>query len=165
MRRNDRGKSPQPTERNIAVQQHCEDFGGGWSSTVRSQRAPEPVAKLRQKRQRLLDLYYADQISPTMFAVEEARLTTQIDAQERNAAETTSARQRARANRFERVAAMLRNLDLDRLWEAASDDERHTLVDELVEAVIVYPDRLQVAITGAPPLTVDSRKSDSGQLV
>ena len=50
---------------------------------------------------------------------------------------------------------MLRDLDVHRLWEAASETEKRTLINELIEAVIVYPDRLQVAINGAPPLTID----------
>lgn len=56
---------------------------------------------------------------------------------------------------FERVATLLRDLDVDTLWDAANGDERLTLVAELVEAVIVHPDRLQVTINGAPPLRVD----------
>ena len=115
------------------------------------------VAKLRQRRQKLLELYYADKISPTTFADEERRLTQQIEAHEREAAKAAESRQRQSvlADNFEQVAAMLRELDVDRLREAASDTEKRTLVNELVEAVIVHPDRLQVAINGVPPITVD----------
>lgn len=45
------------------------------------------IAKLRQKRQKLLELYYADKITPTMFADEESRLTSQIDSLEMHTAE------------------------------------------------------------------------------
>ncbi len=115
------------------------------------------VAKLRQKRQKLLDLYFADNISPSMFAEAEGPLTKQIDALEREAAEATASRERRTvlADHFEQVATLLRDLDLDTIWEAANDDEKRTLVTELVEAIIVYPDRLQVTINGALPLTVD----------
>jgi hypothetical protein len=115
------------------------------------------VAKLRQKRQKLFDLYYADKITPAVFAEEELSLTRQIEAHEAEAHEARSHRQRQGllSDHFERVATLLRNLDLDRLWEAVSETEKRTLINELIEAVIVYPDRLQVAINGAPPLTVD----------
>ena len=113
------------------------------------------VAKLRQRHQKLLDLYYADKISPSMFADEERLLTKQIETHELQAAEAVEARQRQNilADHFERV--LLRERDIDRLWEAASDTEKRTLVNELIECVIVHPDRLQVAINRAPPLTVD----------
>ena len=115
------------------------------------------VAKLRQRRNKLLELYYADKISPATFAEEELSLTRQIEAHEREATEAADSRQRQTvlADHFERVAAMLREVDIDRIWDAANDDERRTLINELVESVIVHPDRLQVAINGAPPLTVD----------
>ena len=115
------------------------------------------VAKLRQTRQKLLDLYYADNISPSMFADEERLLTKQIETHELQAAAAIEARQRQNilADHSGRVAAQLRELDIDRIWEAASATEKRTLVNELVECVIVHPDRLQVAINGAPPLTVD----------
>ena len=45
-------------------------------------------------------------------------------------------------------------MDTDAIWNAANDRERKLLVNEIIEAVIVHPDRLQVAINGAPPLTI-----------
>lgn len=45
-------------------------------------------------------------------------------------------------------------MDTDALWNAANDCERKVLVNEIIEAVIAYPDRLQVAINGAPPINV-----------
>ena len=53
------------------------------------------------------------------------------------------------------VGTLLRDLDVDALWDAANGDEKRGLVAELVEAVIVHPDRLRVTINGAPPLRVD----------
>src|SRR5689334_17008374 len=50
--------------------------------------------------------------------------------------------------------ALLRDLDIDRLWAAAKETDKRALVDELIEAVIVHDDRLQVSIHGAPPLNV-----------
>ena len=114
------------------------------------------VAKLRQKRQKLLDLYYADKISPTLFAEQEGALTRQIDAIEGEAAANLKeVNQRSiLADQFEQVAILLRTMDTDAIWNAANDRERKLLINEIIEAVIVHPDRLQVAINGAPPITV-----------
>jgi hypothetical protein len=57
---------------------------------------------------------------------------------------------------FERAAALLRNPDfnLDAVWDNANDRERRVLVEELIEAVTIYEDRLEVTVTGAPPLLI-----------
>ena len=52
------------------------------------------------------------------------------------------------------VAALLRTVDIDAIWNEANERERKLLVNEIIEAVIVHTDRLQVTINGAPPLTV-----------
>ncbi len=124
-------------------------------------RAAEPsrsgaVAKLRRDRQKLLDLYYADKITPTLFAEQESKLTRQIEAIEVLATENLKDVERRHhlADQFERVAETLRHLDTDAIWNAANDRERRILVNELVNAVRVHTDRLQVEIAGAPPLTV-----------
>lgn len=49
---------------------------------------------------------------------------------------------------------MLQDLDLDRVWQAATEEERRVIVDELVETVAVFPDHLEVTIAGAPRLNV-----------
>jgi len=56
--------------------------------------------------------------------------------------------------RFEQVAAALSKVDVATLWAEADDQERRALVDELLEAVAVIPDDLEVTVAGAPPLTV-----------
>jgi len=58
------------------------------------------------------------------------------------------------AMRFEEVAETLRDLDISVLWAEATDDERRVLIEELIEGVRIYPDHLQVEISGAPPLNV-----------
>jgi hypothetical protein len=58
------------------------------------------------------------------------------------------------AEQFEHVATLLRTMDTDAIWNAANDRERKILVNEIIDAVIVHPDRLQVAINGSPPFTV-----------
>ncbi|MEN9646622.1 MAG: hypothetical protein RL238_3291 [Actinomycetota bacterium] len=115
------------------------------------------VVKLHQKRQKLLDLYYADKITPTAFNEEEARLTGQIRALEDEAQEhlKLAEQRRVLADRFEQVAAMLREMDTEAIWEEATASEQRVLFDQIIEAIIVHPDRLQVSINGAPPLTVN----------
>jgi hypothetical protein len=48
----------------------------------------------------------------------------------------------------------LRDLDVDQVWEAATDQERRVLIEELLEWVTVFPDHLEVSVVGAPPLAV-----------
>ena len=114
------------------------------------------VAKLKRDRQKLLDLYYADKITAALFAEQESKLTRQIDAIEADAAESLkrATRRNHLAEQFEQIAATLREIDTDSIWNAANDSERRTLVNEIIENVIVHSDRLQVTIHGAPPLTV-----------
>jgi len=52
------------------------------------------------------------------------------------------------------VAALLRDLDIEAVWTAAEQQERRVLIEELVEAVGVFPDHPDVTVTGAPPLNV-----------
>lgn len=114
------------------------------------------IVQLRQKRKKLLDLYYADQITPSMFNEEETRLTRQIEAIEGEAEQRLNEIQRHRvlADHFEQVAALLRTIDIDAIWNEANERERKLLINEIIETVIVHGDRLQVTIHGAPPLTV-----------
>ena len=114
------------------------------------------LAKLRQKRQKLLELYYADSITATMFAEQERALTRNIEAIESEAAESLKEVNQGHmlAEQFEQVATLLRTMDTDAIWNAANDRERKILVNEIIDAVIVHPDRLQVAINGSPPFTV-----------
>jgi hypothetical protein len=46
------------------------------------------------------------------------------------------------------------NLDLERLWNAASPAEQRTLVEDLVDSVYIFPDQLTVQVSGAPPILV-----------
>jgi hypothetical protein len=108
------------------------------------------------KQRKLLDLYYADQISAVIFADEEHRLAAQIAKLEEEVAGVELAR-RCRdqaADEFELVTALLATMDLDAIWNEASLVERRTLVDDLVDAIRIYPDRLTVKVTGAPPILV-----------
>ena len=41
--------------------------------------------------------------------------------------------------RFEQVASVFRDLDIESIWSAAEEQERRVLVEELVEWVSVFP--------------------------
>jgi Recombinase zinc beta ribbon domain/Recombinase len=118
--------------------------------------AAASLAKLSERRRKLLDLYYEDKIGKDSFAEEERRLGAEIEAVRAQAGE--QARQESLRDdlveRFEQVAALLRQLDIATVWSAASDAERRVLVEELVDAVTVFPDHLEVTVGGAPPINV-----------
>ena len=132
---------------------------------LREHRATEPtrgpsassvVASLKLKERKLLDLYYADKIDADCFAVEQQRLKIQITTLESeidHVERERSSRDRA-ANRFEEVAEFLSNLDFDEIWTHASVAEQRLLVEDLVDAVRIFPDRLTVQVAGAPPILV-----------
>jgi hypothetical protein len=107
-------------------------------------------------RRKLLDLYYQDKISAEAFAEEERRMADQIEAVRTEAVEDAS--QRAvrddLALRFDQVVESLRNLDMSEVWAEATDDERRVLIEELVGGVSIFPDHLEVTISGAPALNV-----------
>jgi site-specific DNA recombinase len=119
---------------------------------------------LIERRRKLLELYYADRLSAELFAEQEARLSTQIEAvrREREEREAEHARLSDVAARFEEVARILREMDVGRLWEEATDDERRVLVEELLDAVAMYPDHLEVTVKGAPRLNVTLKEAGLG---
>ncbi|HVB69900.1 MAG TPA: recombinase family protein [Acidimicrobiales bacterium] len=114
------------------------------------------VASLKTKERKLLDLYYADQINAETFAEESRRLSTQIATLQDEMADTERERQTRDhlATRFDHVADLLANIDFDQLWQCADPKERRTLVEDLIDAVRIYPDKLTVQIVGAPPIIV-----------
>jgi len=112
--------------------------------------------RLLDQRRKLLRLHYEDKISAELFAEDETRLTRLIEAAraEDDEYQAEEVGLDGLAARFEEVAQVLRDLDLDRVWEEATDAERRVLIDELIDAVVVHPDHLVVAVHGAPPLNV-----------
>lgn len=116
----------------------------------------ETLGTLSENRRRLLDLYYQGMITAEGFKEEEERLAASIEAARQQAAdrEALDEAQSELELRFEQVAAVLRDLDIDRIWGLATDEERRVLIEELVEAVKVYPDHLEVKVNGVPPLNV-----------
>lgn len=57
-------------------------------------------------------------------------------------------------NQFERVVAVLNALDVDAVWAEATPQEQRVLIEELIEAVTIFPDHLEVTVVGAPVLKV-----------
>jgi hypothetical protein len=77
---------------------------------------------LLAKRRKLLDLHYQDRISAEAFGKEEARLTRQIEGlrSEEAELETEHARRGELAERFEEVAELLRQVDVEAVWAAGA---------------------------------------------
>ena len=114
------------------------------------------LATLSEKRRKLLELYYSDKISPDLFAEEEDRINQGIEAARSLAGSEDEADMRSKglADGFEAVVAVLRDLDIDRIWAEATDAERRVLIEELVESVQMFPDHVEVKVAGTPRINV-----------
>jgi hypothetical protein len=109
------------------------------------------MAEIDQQRRKLFELYYADQISPESFRDEDVRLNTRLAAlQGQREPEPTD----ESLDQFDAVVSMLAELDWDVIWDAATDAERRTLLDEFLVRLDVFPDHLEVDIRGAGKLNV-----------
>jgi hypothetical protein len=53
-------------------------------------------------------------------------------------------RERVRWTSFDQVAELLATMDLEAIWNEATPAERRTLVEDLVDSVCIYPDRITV---------------------
>lgn len=117
------------------------------------------LATLRKQREKLLQTYLADQISGEFFAEQEKALTAKINAMEAECSEAAEAERKSNAlvTAFEQAMSLLRDpaFEFEAIWDAANDAERRVLVEELIEAVTIHADRLEVSVTGAPPLLVN----------
>ena len=121
-----------------AIRRNLAPGGRPETPGARRRQGPTPAETLRaltEKRRKLLELHYNDRISAEGFA-EEERTRSDVEV------------------RFEEVAAVLRDLDIETVWNAAEEQERRILVEELIQWVSVFPDHLQVTVSGAPPLHV-----------
>jgi hypothetical protein len=114
------------------------------------------LASLSEERRRLLQLFYAGNISGEGFKEAEDRLCTDIEIARTQASVQASekATQNDLERRFEQVVRILSDLDIGTVWGAAEDAERRILVEEFLEWVTVFPDHLEVTVTGAPALNV-----------
>ncbi len=122
--------------------------------------AASVIASLRVKERKLLELFYADKIDQDSFAHESTRLTTQRSALQAqvDAFELAQRSSSQALSKFDHVSILLNDLNLDEFWEEASPAERRILVDDLVDSVNIFPDRLTVQVAGAPPILVTLRE-------
>ena len=135
--------------------------GGGTDAAVTPRRtrraAPAKTLKvLNDERRKLLDLYYAARISADGFQQEEKRIASAIEVvREQMATEGDEERQKSELEvRFEEVARILSDLDMDAVWAEANERERRVLVQNLIEWIKVYPDHLEVKVSGSPSINV-----------
>jgi DNA invertase Pin-like site-specific DNA recombinase len=116
------------------------------------------LTNLRRKRDKLLELFLDDKITEDYFGEQERALSAKIKALETDQTETinTARKRNALVEAFERAAALLRDpaFDFDAIWDHANDKERRVLIEELIEAVTIHADRIEVTVTGAPPLLI-----------
>ena len=128
----------------------------GRSPAPRGPSAASVITSIRIKERKLLDLYYADRIDQDGFAQESTRLTTQRIAvqSEIDAAELAQRTSTQALSKFDQVSSLLNDLNLDAFWDEASPSERRILIDDLVDSVNIFPDRLTVQVAGAPPFLV-----------
>ena len=111
---------------------------------------------LDEQRDKLLGLYYAEKISMDGFHREEARIATSIEAvRQQMALEGHEEQIKSDLEvRFEEVARILADLDMDAVWAEADERERRVLVENLVEFIKVFPDHLEVKVVGSPSINV-----------
>ena len=114
------------------------------------------MEELAERRRKLLELHYRDQITAEFFAEEERRLGRLLDAAVADQDSTHRAEMLEDdvSQHFAELVKDLRTLDIDRVWAATTFAERRVLVEELVEAVSIFPDYLEVKVAGAPTLNV-----------
>jgi site-specific DNA recombinase len=118
------------------------------------------IASLQKKQRKLLDLHYGDQIDAETFAAEHRHIVAQIKTLQEEAHEAAREeilREEA-VDKFDRVAELLTNFDVRRIWDNATPTERWTLVKDLIDSVCIYPDRLTVQVAGAPPIIIDLKE-------
>ncbi|HEX3842644.1 MAG TPA: recombinase family protein [Acidimicrobiales bacterium] len=123
----------------------------------RSRRRPaESLAALTERRRKLLELYYQDQITGALFKEEEGLIASQIEATHAEAGreEQADSERDGLALRFEQVVSVLSTLDIDQVWVEATDLERRVLLDELMDRVTIFPDHIEVTVAGSPVLNV-----------
>jgi hypothetical protein len=122
----------------------------------RARRRTGGIEALEEQRRKLLELYYADRIGAELFGKEEDQLSRRIAAlqSQRQEDETESARTSELAKRFEEVATLLADMHVEAIWEEATEEERRVLVEELVEVIAIFPDHLEVTVSGVPRLNV-----------
>lgn len=129
------------------------------AAVPRRPRRPAAAATLKtlnDERRKLLDLYYANRISADGFQHEESRIAAAIEAVRRQLVIEGQA-ERLETDlevRFEEVARILADLDMESIWAEADVRERRVLVENLLESIRVFPDHLEVKVVGSPHINV-----------
>ena len=118
--------------------------------------ASSSIVALKGKHRKLLDLYYADQISGADFATEQMLINRQISTLEAQAlADEQRNKTREEASvKFEKLEELLAEVDFEAIWEEATSEEKRTLVEDLLDSICIYPDQITVQVAGAPPIVV-----------
>jgi DNA invertase Pin-like site-specific DNA recombinase len=135
--------------------------GGGTDAAGTPRRTPraapaKTLKVLTDQRDKLLGLYYTEKISADGFYEEEARIATAI-AVVRQQLALEGQEEQLKTDlevRFEEVARILSDLDMDAVWTEADNRERRIFVENLVEAIKVFPDHLEVKVVGSPSINV-----------
>jgi hypothetical protein len=137
-----------------AIREELRRAPGGVPS--RGPRAPAIIADLRKRRLKLLDLHYSGKISADLFAEQEAEITSQLESLEGSLREEQEKRERRNwvAQAFEDVARHLADLDIDEIWQEATEKEQWVIASDLLDEISIHPDHLEVKVAGAPKLNV-----------
>lgn len=113
----------------------------------------QQAERLRERRRKLLDLHYAGKITADLFAEEEASLAARLRQLETEQTPPPASSEPT-IEAFEAVAKLLADLNIEEIWQEATDDERRILVNDLLDGVWFFPDHLEVRVTGAPKMNV-----------
>lgn len=118
--------------------------------------AADALEALQADQSKLLQAYYKGLIDDGALGREQARLRQEIEnlTYEVEAIAAEALEQTDLNARFEEVLRVLEDLNLADLWPHATDTEKRTLLDELLQQITIHPDRLTVQFHGAPPLNV-----------
>ncbi|HEX9978464.1 MAG TPA: hypothetical protein VGB41_07555, partial [Acidimicrobiia bacterium] len=58
------------------------------------------------------------------------------------------------AQAFENVARHLADLDIEEVWQEATETERWIIASDLLDEIAFFPDHLEVKVSGAPRMNV-----------
>jgi hypothetical protein len=91
-----------------------------------------------------------------LFAEQETEITAQIESLESSLREEQTRREErnAVAQAFEDVARHLTDLDIDEIWQEATDKEQWIIASDLLDEISIHPGHLEVKVAGAPKLNV-----------
>ena len=123
---------------------------------ARSLTVQSTLTSLATKKRKLLDLYYSDRIDGSTFSVEERRLSAQMALLEAELEEQheKKAKEQAKQASFTALVEQFAEIDFDKIWDEATPSERRVLIEDFLENIYLYPDRLTVQVVGAPAIMV-----------